>query len=267
MKDVFNENLENQAYGNYTSYYTARRKGDRRLNLLEPNLFEDKRVLDIGCNSGNISILIAKEYQPSFIKGVDIDPKLISKAETNLRMTYSLGKPENGPKEKVEKLDLDPSLKYHYFPQSMTNMFGWIPTNVPPSFESTAFPFNITFEACDWTAVQSDEKYNTILGLSIVKWIQIHKGDDGLKEFFNKVYAALLPGGKFILEIQDFTTFQKRAKHFENTVQDVNEELLFRPEHYSDYLLNVVGFKEAIDLGVPETTIKGFARPIFIYVK
>jgi 7SK snRNA methylphosphate capping enzyme len=51
--------------------------------------------------------------------------------------------------------------------------------------------------------------------LSIVKWIQIHKGDDGLKEFFNKVYASLLPGGTFVLEAQEFGTFQKRTKHFE----------------------------------------------------
>jgi hypothetical protein len=40
-------------------------------------------------------------------------------------------------------------------------------------------------------------------------------------------------------------------------VRDANEELQFRPEHYSDFLLNTVGFKEAIDLGVPETTSKG----------
>jgi 7SK snRNA methylphosphate capping enzyme len=107
---------------------------------------------------------IAKEYQPSFIKAVDIDPKLVNKAENNLKMAYSLSNPDNKPKDNMEKLKLDSSLKFHYFPQSMTNMFGFIPTSVPPTFEGTAFPFNINFEACDWTTTESDEKYNTILG-------------------------------------------------------------------------------------------------------
>jgi 7SK snRNA methylphosphate capping enzyme len=48
--------------------------------------------------------------------------------------------------------------------------------------------------------------------LSITKWIQLHGGDKGLKSFFKKVYDSLAPGGTFVLEPQDFDTFQKRAK-------------------------------------------------------
>jgi 7SK snRNA methylphosphate capping enzyme len=48
--------------------------------------------------------------------------------------------------------------------------------------------------------------------LSITKWIQLHNGDKGLKTFFRKVYDSLTPGGTFVLEPQDFETFQRRAK-------------------------------------------------------
>lgn len=35
-------------------------KLDARLDMLDEELFENKHVLDIGCNSGNISIALSK---------------------------------------------------------------------------------------------------------------------------------------------------------------------------------------------------------------
>lgn len=40
-------------------------------------LFENKKVLDIGCNSGFITIEIAKLFHPISILGIDIDAGLI----------------------------------------------------------------------------------------------------------------------------------------------------------------------------------------------
>jgi hypothetical protein len=43
------------------SYYTKRvhgARGDPRLAVLPPNLFKDRRVLDIGCNEGAVTIEI-----------------------------------------------------------------------------------------------------------------------------------------------------------------------------------------------------------------
>jgi ribosomal protein L11 methylase PrmA len=42
--------------------------------------FKGKRILDIGCNSGFITINVAKMFQPKSIVGIDIDPELISTA-------------------------------------------------------------------------------------------------------------------------------------------------------------------------------------------
>lgn len=56
--------------------------------------------------------------------------------------------------------------------------------------------------------------------LSITKWVQLHNGDKGLKTFFKKVYDSLAPGGTFVLEPQDFDTFQRRAKNIDVRILD-----------------------------------------------
>lgn len=146
---------------------------DPRLDLLDKTLFEGKHILDIGCNSGNISIalgnfleksidiqrhlisiFIAKKYKIASMHGVDIDDSLISKANINLCKAYSLDHPDTPS-------PIDLSLRFNYFPQSMTNMFGMMPISLPPvkHKEKNSFPFNVHFEVMDW-AQKPIEKYN-----------------------------------------------------------------------------------------------------------
>lgn len=41
--------------------------------------------MDIGCNAGFLSILIAKKLQPRRVLGIDIDDKLVGIARKNIR--------------------------------------------------------------------------------------------------------------------------------------------------------------------------------------
>lgn len=106
------------------------------------------------------SSFTAKRYNVASMHGVDIDDSLISKAHINLCVAYSLGHPT-----KPSPIDL--SLRYNYFPQSMTNMFGMMPMSLPPikHKESHHFPFNVYFETMDWvkTPVTKYNQYDTIL--------------------------------------------------------------------------------------------------------
>ncbi|CEG77874.1 hypothetical protein RMATCC62417_12556 [Rhizopus microsporus] len=276
-KARFNDNnnkqkLSEKIYGNYNAYYTSRRVPkskcyiDPRIDMLDPELFKSKQILDIGCNTGNITIAIAKKREPAHILGVDIDESLIQKAENNIRLVYSLSNPNTDSAELENPFDL--TLKSHHFPLSMTHMFGFIPMAVPPDFKETEnFPYNVSFKAADWTKEQAEgEKYDTVLALSVTKWIQIHGGDDGLKMFFKKIYDCLKPGGTLVLESQEFGTYQRRAKHIDDSL-NVEEDFQFRPENYTDYLINKVGFNSHCELGVPKEEGKGFARPVVLYVK
>lgn len=55
-------------------------------------------------------------------------------------------------------------------------------------------------------------EYDVILALSLTKWVHLNWGDAGIQRFFQKVYAHLRPGGKFILEPQPFSSYSKKKK-------------------------------------------------------
>ena len=74
--------------GNYDSYYNYRyekRWQDPRLRLLKKDYFLNKDCLDLGCNDGSLTIMIAIKFFPKKITGMDIDYKLINKAISNLK--------------------------------------------------------------------------------------------------------------------------------------------------------------------------------------
>ncbi|KAI8978640.1 Bicoid-interacting protein 3-domain-containing protein [Pilobolus umbonatus] len=261
------QKLAKRAYGNFIGYYIGKHavdgfKVDPRIDLLDKSLFKNKRVLDIGCNSGNITIAIAKLFQPAYVKGVDLDFGLIRLANSNLKRTYSLQNPHTINQE--DSIDL--SLRFAYFPQSVCKMHGLLPFSVPPTYPRTQFPHNIEFKYADWLQNTEDEAFDTILALSLVMWIHLNNGDEGLKKMFRKMYDALSPGGVLVLQPPEFSAYKKRAKALN---LDVEKRFLFRPEHYTDYLLNEVGFKECIDLSTPapEGEEEGYSTNLLLFKK
>ncbi|XP_020488994.1 7SK snRNA methylphosphate capping enzyme [Labrus bergylta] len=75
-------------YGNYNKYYGYRNPGsneDPRIRVLRPEWFEGKDVLDLGCNSGQLTLYIAKMLRPARILGLDIDNGLVHAARKNIR--------------------------------------------------------------------------------------------------------------------------------------------------------------------------------------
>ncbi|KAI8098921.1 Bicoid-interacting protein 3-domain-containing protein [Halteromyces radiatus] len=272
QKPTTTRQREKYIYGNYTNYYKTRRndanKLDPRLSLLNTSLFKDKNVLDIGCNSGNITIVIGQQCKPRHILGVDIDDRLIAQARTLLRTTYSLQQPNiNIDNDDSKPLSVDVKLQTHYFPRSMVTMFGFMSTNMPPSYKNHDFPYNTSFQEGDWLNMDIKEnEYDTILALSITKWIQLHRGDQGIKDFFQRVYQSLKPGGVLVLEPQTFKSYERRAKGSEE-MTDILDKIKFKPEDYDDYLMKEVGFKVVTPLGTPNTDSKGFSRPLYLYTK
>ena len=59
--------LSNEDYGNYRNYYFKRRDAllfpqsrDERLPALPRSYFEGKKVLDVGCNSGQVTVELGR---------------------------------------------------------------------------------------------------------------------------------------------------------------------------------------------------------------
>ncbi|XP_016360914.1 7SK snRNA methylphosphate capping enzyme-like [Sinocyclocheilus anshuiensis] len=75
-------------YGNYNKYYGYRNPGlseDPRIHVMNPEWFRGKEVLDLGCNTGHLTLSIAKNWRPARIVGLDIDAALIHAARQNIR--------------------------------------------------------------------------------------------------------------------------------------------------------------------------------------
>lgn len=79
---------DSQSFGNKDRQFKkelAAKWSDARLQQLQEVLLHDKKILDIGCNTGVIDILLAVRYQPKLIIGVDIDHHLVKQAIDNMQ--------------------------------------------------------------------------------------------------------------------------------------------------------------------------------------
>ncbi|KAJ9085857.1 hypothetical protein DSO57_1009964 [Entomophthora muscae] len=250
-------------HGNFANYYTYRNQGldhDPRLDMLDKELFFDKHVLDIGCNSGFITTHIALHFEPKNILGIDLDPVLIEKAWSHLKFEASLLAPNSDSKQV-------------HFPISMPLLFGGIPLHGPPGF-----PSNASFECVDITTKEACAdllgQIDTVLVLSITKWIHLNGGDEAIKRFFRLIGRILAPGGKLVLEPQPWDSYSRRSSVSDTTAHHY-PKIKFRPEKFEKFLVENVGLKLLLGTSTPSANVKsgrllngtGFKRPIFIYQK
>ncbi|KAH8268106.1 hypothetical protein KR026_000113, partial [Drosophila bipectinata] len=227
----------NFVYGNYKHYYGKRILDkdfhDIRLDVLatQPDLLRDKQVLDIGCNSGHLSIQIARQFHLKSLVGLDIDQGLVKAAQSAI---YNLKSPQNsGPG----------------FPNNLRFMQG-----------------NYVLDDDVLLEIERPQ-FDVILCLSVTKWIHLNFGDAGLKQAFRRMFLQLRPGGKLILEPQAFDGYKRRKKLSEQIRENYNN-IKFRPEHFTEYLLGPeVGFASVDLMGIPEHCKAGFKRPIEIFTK
>lgn len=92
-------------YGNYSRFYGYRRPSlleDPRLSVLKPEWFRRKKVLDLGCNTGHVTLAIAKHWNPTHILGLDIDGGLIRAARQNLRHYLSEVQPRESQSQSAQ---------------------------------------------------------------------------------------------------------------------------------------------------------------------
>ncbi|XP_074528691.1 7SK snRNA methylphosphate capping enzyme-like [Halichoeres trimaculatus] len=335
-------------YGNYNKYYGYRNPGaseDPRIRVLRPEWFEGKDVLDLGCNSGHLTLYIAKMLRPARILGLDIDSSLVQAARKNIRHYLSelqtqvarqavkgtkqeerngndshagtdekhneaksrdengrAVKGESGPAEAVndndcchtdetgaQRLDskteeveqqdfdsppADDSVSCS-FPVSLRISRG--PIAAPPLTEASStrpgeFPSNVSFVKANYVLdndnllVTQRPEYDVILCLSVSKWVHLNWGDSGLKRLFKRVYRHLRPGGLFILEPQPWESYVRRKKLTDNINRNYHN-IRLKPDQFSSYLTNEVGFTSFEYLGAPKCSIRGFQRPMYLFHK
>ncbi|XP_061607597.1 7SK snRNA methylphosphate capping enzyme [Phyllopteryx taeniolatus] len=321
-------------YGNYNKYYGYRNPSaseDPRIHVFRPEWFEGKHVLDLGCNSGHLTLYIAKMLRPACILGLDIDNGLVHAARKNIRHYLSevqtkearwatreeksIGRAseerrhtegrengntlkgesshaeaangkdscstdqvktqrQDGKTEEMKQEDCDQAGSCS-FPLSLQISRG--PIAAPSLTESSStkpgeFPDNVSFIKANYV-LQNDNllmtqrpEYDVILCLSVTKWVHLNWGDSGLKRLLKRVYRHLHPGGLFILEPQPWQSYVKRKKLTENINRNFHN-IRLKPDQFSSYLTNEVGFTSCEFLGTPKSLTRGFQRPIYLFRK
>lgn len=247
-------------FGNYHRYYGYRapNQDDPRVLSMNKEWFNDKAVLDIGCNAGNILLWIVSNCSPWRALGIDLDGRLIGRARKKLIKLAEQISEEKKTSDDDNLTETEEKTEDTNSKQEIVNL-------------DHQFPNNTTFKTANFITYQFRyQKFDVILCLSVSKWIHLNWGDKGIMDLFKKAYNMLEPGGKFILEPQQWSSYKKK-KNITETIKENFSSLKIKPEQFTDILLSEeVGFSrcEELNINYPEDFHKGFSiRPIFIYYK
>lgn len=239
--------------------------GDPRLKVFERDWFQGKDCLDIGCNSGILTIQIARKFHCKSILGIDIDSDRVSDAYWHLR---KFARTENVEKNSTKVTRLEVKNKVNGAKHSASA------SSVETKEDSSASTKGdlldvVSFRQENFVQSQrpSEKQYDTILCLSVTKWIHLNWGDDGLITLFSKIWRLLHPGGILVLEPQPWQSYEKNRRVSETTAMNYRT-IMFRPESFREILLDKIGFRRAEDITDGLSGSKaGFDRPIFVYHK
>lgn len=303
-----------QRVGNFRSYYTYRLgqkhqgelEDDPRLSALDKSWFEGKRGMDIGCNSGEFTITIAKRLEPSYLLGVDVDPQLVSRARGHLKdillqnqiekafvkipAVKATATSEEGAtkspvdikgegketvkdgEEGTKKTDANDAfatempLSFKLWKPSMQTQAA-VPRAIGKAAVGSKFPLNVIFKREDIVSdAHAGKDYDFITCFSVTKWIHLFHGDEGIKKVFAKIYELLTPGGRLILEPQPWKSYHKRKFTSEVTAANY-PKIQLRPKDFPKHLVESVGFRTCKFLEVCQTSSKGFRRPVYVAQK
>lgn len=292
-------------FGNYTNFYYKRyldslKEKEINLSILNQDWFKGKRCLDIGCNVGTLTLLIALNYAPSYIEGVDIDYRLVSSAIKTTNQIIKnqifndiIHKAETENSEKSKGPSLDSFLIKNENAQQTKELINEI-KSLPKSFQAnlktdyivdskrknslsnekssnTIQKKQVFFHQENYVAslkceIEPQNQFDTIICLNTSKWIHLNYGDSGIKILFNNVYQQLKRGGLFIFEPQIFESYKKRAK-LSKEIHDNFNNIKLLPDNFIDYLQGVYRFKLNKTVTSPSNSKKVFYRVIYILEK
>ena len=188
-------------------------------------------------------MLLASKFKPKYVLGLDIDEKLIKIANKNKKYYYPSG------------------IFSSMFPLSIQDTYGPLEDysnikDLPVHFQAGNF-LDFNFE---------EESFDTLLALSITKWIHLNWGDEGILNFFRKCYNILCSGGVLFLEFQLFSSYRKK-RNIHKDIRENYDNIKLKPKEFKQILLDEIKFTRVEELkSFTKNAIK-FERPFYAVYK
>ena len=226
-------------------------ESDFRCNAVREEDIKNKVCLDIGCNEGLVGINLAAAYGSSKMLGLDVDEKLIRKAEENL----ALRKRKEADKAKERGHDDDGT--YAKVAKALDGC----------TFMSGNFRFKSPI-------VHKKGEYDTIICLSVMKWIHLNYGDKGVEFVLKWFNLVLKVGGLLILEFQNMQSY-KNAKgkkelreHFGEGKKLIEPTTLkINPENFPQMLMDKYSFEHERQAEKSDTDRTFTGRNVYFFRK
>ncbi|PKI76260.1 hypothetical protein CRG98_003371 [Punica granatum] len=290
-------------FGNYRNYYGYRighdLDEDPRLKVMKKEWFEGKTCLDIGCNNGIITIHIGictvtfqftsfriaaswslcslcfeafsretKKFGCRSILGIDIDSHRIEDAHWNLRKVVKMeANMKNCTKSSEPKSEENSNGPEQIVNSSLDEEARNTSDDLPRESKDLSTVVSFQHENFVESRHPLSARYDTILCLSVTKWVHLNWGDEGLISLFSKVWQLLQPGGVFVLEPQPWRSYQQNRLVSETTAKNYSR-IIFRPQYFQEILLDKIGFRTVEDLTSALSGAKtGFNRPVLAFYK
>jgi len=221
-------------HGSYRHYYSYRhgpdgsalngldRRLDAILDKLGKDFFDGKEVLDVGCNAGAVSLMVAKKLQAKRVVGMELDTNLVRAAKEAAA--------REAPTADLEFREED----------ILTCPLKRPPDNLP-------------------------ERFDIVMCLSVTKWVHFAHGDAGIRSLFKRCLKRLRPGGYFVLEPQEWSSYRKKM-HLTAEIRQNVKDIELRPAQFRE-ALEELGFVHHGTIAPPDTGPKGFQRSLQVYAK
>ncbi|EGD73956.1 hypothetical protein PTSG_05650 [Salpingoeca rosetta] len=277
---------------------------DTRLAAFPPEWFRGKTVLDIGCNTGYTTLEIAQRFEPRAVRGIDRDPLLIARCRRKLQerasecggqfprgLVHAHGPLTACPTDAAHTC-VRPTTETEAVKSKLLQFFrdlGDVPAgeavDAPPP---PAFPENVAFEQLniaedillptdgDGDAAEDEDElaqptqpmlrpaFDVILCLNVTKFVHLCYGDDGIRRMFRAMYELLKPGGRLIIQIQQWAAYQRDREKLPLYWHNATR-ISLRPAAFPKTLMNMGLLLEA-----QHSVLEGVRchrRPMFVFYK
>lgn len=208
---------------------------DPRLRALLPylgGLFRGRRLLDVGCNGGVLTLALAAAAGASSAVGVDLDAGLVRSARARcLRLRESAAAWERGLRagrgalgdEIEDEEGKDPPPPRFFLPEPGGRSLAGRRAAARACIRALRAT---TFRHEDFVAAggggqkgqqpeqqqEQQQLFGAAVCLSVTKWVHLCHGDEGIERLFARLSRCLGKGAHLVLEPQPWRSYQRAVR-------------------------------------------------------